>query len=165
MYALRAEKQIESGSFTGYTLAAKVLHCSMQIEFTAMRDQYMRCGEGFVICYAITDRRSLEEAAECRKQIERVRCSEFVPMVLVGNKCDLESSRQVSTHRGRMRISLSIRPFRARGCLSIHAVSECSTADPEIPGMHSCDWPRQGVEWWREEALERQPLELQPSSG
>ncbi|KAG0413870.1 hypothetical protein HPB47_008981 [Ixodes persulcatus] len=72
-----------------------ILDTAGQIEFTAMRDQYMRCGEGFVICYAITDRRSFEEAAECRKQIERVRCSESVPMVLVGNKCDLEASRQV----------------------------------------------------------------------
>ncbi|KAK8758272.1 hypothetical protein V5799_004095 [Amblyomma americanum] len=77
-----------------------ILDTAGQIEFTAMRDQYMRCGEGFVICYAITDRRSLEEAAECRKQIERVRCSETVPMVLVGNKCDLESSRQVTTEEG-----------------------------------------------------------------
>ena len=27
-----------------------------QVEFTAMREQYMRCGEGFIICYSITDR-------------------------------------------------------------------------------------------------------------
>lgn len=77
-----------------------ILDTAGQIEFTAMRDQYMRCGEGFIICYAITDRRSFEMAAECRKQIERVRCTESVPMVLVGNKCDLESMRQVSTEEG-----------------------------------------------------------------
>lgn len=77
-----------------------ILDTAGQIEFTAMRDQYMRCGEGFVICYAITDRRSFEMAAECRKQIERVRCTESVPMVLVGNKCDLENSRQVSAEEG-----------------------------------------------------------------
>ena len=27
-----------------------------KVEFTAMREQYMRCGEGFIICYSITER-------------------------------------------------------------------------------------------------------------
>nr|XP_027224832.1 GTP-binding protein Rit2-like [Penaeus vannamei] len=41
-----------------------ILDTAGQIEFTAMRDQYMRCGEGFLICYSLTDRRSFEEVAE-----------------------------------------------------------------------------------------------------
>lgn len=63
-----------------------ILDTAGQLEFTAMRyflffklfnlkkimfyrDQYMRCGEGFVICYSITDRRSFDEAGkhfECK---------------------------------------------------------------------------------------------------
>ena len=61
-----------------------------------MRDQYMRKGEGFLICYSITDRRSFEEAVEYKKLIDRVRNREDVPICLVGNKCDLESYRKVS---------------------------------------------------------------------
>ena len=67
-----------------------------QAEFTAMRDQYMRGGEGFIICYSITDRRSFLEAAEFKKLIERVRNADDVPIVLVGNKYDLEHMRVVS---------------------------------------------------------------------
>ena len=67
-----------------------------QAEFTAMRDQYMRRGEGFIICYSITDRRSFQEAAEFKKLIERVRNTEDIPIVLVGNKYDLEHMRVVS---------------------------------------------------------------------
>lgn len=30
-----------------------ILDTAGQVEFTAMRDQYMRCGEGFIICYSV----------------------------------------------------------------------------------------------------------------
>ena len=61
-----------------------------------MREQYMRKGEGFVICYSITDRRSFEEAVEYKKLIDRVRNRDDIPVVLVGNKSDLEPARKVS---------------------------------------------------------------------
>lgn len=67
-----------------------------QPEFTAMREQYMRKGEGFIICYSITDRRSFEEAITYKNLIDRVRNREDIPIVIVGNKCDLEQMRKVS---------------------------------------------------------------------
>ena len=60
-----------------------------------MRDQYMRCGEGFMICYSVTDRHSFQEAVEYRKLINRVRATEDIPLVLVGNKFDLQQVRKV----------------------------------------------------------------------
>ena len=50
-----------------------ILDTAGQVEFTAMREQYMRCGEGFIICYSITDRPSFLEAEEYRNWILRVR--------------------------------------------------------------------------------------------
>ena len=61
-----------------------------------MREQYMRCGEGFMICYSVTDRHSFQEAVEYRKLITKVRASEDIPLVLVGNKFDLQHQRKVS---------------------------------------------------------------------
>lgn len=66
-----------------------------QVEFTAMRDQYMRCGEGFIICYSVTDRHSFQEASEYRKLIARVRLTQDIPLVLIANKLDLQSQRKV----------------------------------------------------------------------
>ena len=60
-----------------------------------MRDQYMRCGEGFMICYSVTDRHSFLEALEYRKLISRVRANEDIPLVLLGNKFDLQHQRKV----------------------------------------------------------------------
>ncbi|XP_009939638.1 GTP-binding protein Rit2 [Opisthocomus hoazin] len=77
-----------------------ILDTAGQAEFTAMRDQYMRGGEGFIICYSITDRQSFQEAAEFKELIYRVRHTYDIPLVLVGNKIDLKEFRQVSTEEG-----------------------------------------------------------------
>ncbi|XP_066591453.1 GTP-binding protein Rit2-like isoform X2 [Prorops nasuta] len=83
-----------------------ILDTAGQVEFTAMRDQYMRCGEGFMICYSVTDRHSFQEVLEYRKLISRVRANEDIPLVLVGNKFDLQNHRQVTTEE--------VRQIRAR---------------------------------------------------
>ncbi|XP_076303827.1 ras-related protein interacting with calmodulin [Lasioglossum baleicum] len=77
-----------------------ILDTAGQVEFTAMRDQYMRCGEGFMICYSVTDRHSFHEALEYRKLISRVRANEDIPLVLIGNKYDLQHNREVTTEEG-----------------------------------------------------------------
>jgi len=79
-----------------------ILDTAGQVEFTAMREQYMRCGEGFIICYSITDRHSFIEAEEYRNLILKVRAQENVPVILVANKVDLEinGQRRVSTEEG-----------------------------------------------------------------
>ncbi|KAH0506174.1 GTP-binding protein Rit2 [Microtus ochrogaster] len=69
-------------------------------EFTAMREQYMRGGEGFIICYSVIDRQSFQEAAKLKELIFQVRHTYEIPLVLVGNKIDLEQFRQVSTEEG-----------------------------------------------------------------
>lgn len=61
-----------------------------------MREQYMRTGEGFIIVFSITSRASFEEIIQYQQQILRVKDRDTFPMVLVGNKCDLEGERQVS---------------------------------------------------------------------
>jgi GTPase KRas len=77
-----------------------ILDTAGQEEYSAMRDQYMRSGEGFLCVYAITSRSSFEEIDAFREQILRVKDEDHVPMVLCGNKCDLIDDRQVSTNEG-----------------------------------------------------------------
>merc|ERR1712137_913317 len=65
-----------------------------------MREQYMRTGEGFLLVYSITDRQSFEEIMTFQQQILRVKDKDYFPMIVVGNKCDLDGERQVSTQEG-----------------------------------------------------------------
>ena len=74
-----------------------VLDTAGQEEYSAMREQYMRTGEGFLLVYSITSRSSFEEISTFHQQILRVKDVEGYPIIVVGNKCDLENERQVST--------------------------------------------------------------------
>ncbi|XP_056659230.1 GTPase KRas-like [Monodelphis domestica] len=80
----------------GETCLLDILDTAGQEEYSAMRDQYMRTGEGFLCVFAINNTKSFEDIHHYREQIQRVKDSEDVPMVLVGNKCDLPS-RTVDT--------------------------------------------------------------------
>lgn len=60
-----------------------------------MREQFMRNGEGFVLIYSITSYHSFEQVQKLHDQIARVKDLDSFPVVLVGNKCDLEQDRQV----------------------------------------------------------------------
>jgi GTPase KRas protein len=77
-----------------------VLDTAGQEEYSAMREQYMRTGEGFLLVYSITSRQSFEEIMTFQQQILRVKDKDYFPIILVGNKCDLESERQVSKEEG-----------------------------------------------------------------
>ncbi|KAI1726233.1 ras family domain-containing protein [Ditylenchus destructor] len=73
----------------GETCLLDILDTAGQEEYSAMRDQYMRTGEGFLLVFALNEYKSFENIQHYREQIRRVKDSDEVPMVLVGNKCDL----------------------------------------------------------------------------
>ncbi|KAJ7678503.1 ras-like protein [Mycena rosella] len=78
-----------------------VLDTAGQEEYGAMREQYMRTGEGFLLVYSITSRDSFEEISTYHQQILRVKDQDAFPVIVVANKCDLEYERQVGMNEGR----------------------------------------------------------------
>lgn len=77
-----------------------VLDTAGQEEYSAMREQYMRTGEGFLLVYSITSRQSFEEIMTFQQQILRVKDKDYFPIIVVGNKCDLEKERAVTVEGG-----------------------------------------------------------------
>lgn len=59
----------------------------------------MRNGNGFFCVYSITSKESFYEAQSLFGHIKRVKGDDNIPIVLVGNKCDLED-REVSYEDG-----------------------------------------------------------------
>lgn len=94
------------------------MHTPAAEEYTALRDQWIREGDGFVLVYSITQRATFERVERFRQQISRVKDSgpsphhgsssssrgrgalSGVPVVLVGNKCDLKDEREVGKDEG-----------------------------------------------------------------
>jgi len=90
-------KQVE---VDGQQCMLEILDTAGTEQFTAMRDLYMKNGQGFVLVYSITAQSTFNDLQDLREQILRVKDKEDVPMVLVGNKCDLEDERVVGKEQG-----------------------------------------------------------------
>ncbi|TNM91061.1 hypothetical protein fugu_003350 [Takifugu bimaculatus] len=98
LYTNRSQLRVDSsGNVSGCWF---VLDTAGQEEFGAMREQYMRTGEGFLLVFSVTDRGSFEEIYKFQRQILRVKDRDEFPMILVGNKADLEQHRQVTQEEG-----------------------------------------------------------------
>lgn len=99
----------------------EVLDTAGQEEYTALRDQWIRDGEGFILVYSISSRSSFTRIQRFHHQIQRVKESAAAgsptfpgsplsqtlgsgfgpaPIMLVGNKCDRVTEREVSTQEG-----------------------------------------------------------------
>ncbi|KAJ9393163.1 hypothetical protein DTO063F5_300 [Paecilomyces variotii] len=102
----------------------EVLDTAGQEEYTALRDQWIRDGEGFVLVYSITSRSSFSRIQKFYNQIQLVKESASsgsptganylsspmsppmsgssgpVPVMLVGNKSDKAMERAVSSQEG-----------------------------------------------------------------
>ena len=100
----------------------EVLDTAGQEEYTALRDQWIRDGEGFILVYSISSRSSFTRIQKFHHQIQRVKESAAAgsptypgsplsqtmgssgfgpaPIMLVGNKCDRVTEREVSTQEG-----------------------------------------------------------------
>ncbi|KAK9763455.1 hypothetical protein K7432_009841 [Basidiobolus ranarum] len=64
-------------------------------------DKFMRQGDGFICVYSISSRDSLEELDSIVHQIYRAKEGDPCPIIIVGNKCDLEHLREVSVEQGK----------------------------------------------------------------
>lgn len=107
----------------GQSCMLEVLDTAGQEEYTALRDQWIRDGEGFVLVYSITSRASFARIQKFYNQIKLVKESANsgspsgasylgstmysapgpslpVPVMLVGNKCDKAVERAVSAQEG-----------------------------------------------------------------
>ncbi|KAH0543097.1 hypothetical protein FGG08_002523 [Glutinoglossum americanum] len=99
----------------GQSCMLEVLDTAGQEEYTALRDQWIRDGEAFLIAYSISSRRSFTRIQKFHQQVQRVKESSVpstgpeapivnpdwrVPVCLVGNKSDRVTEREVSVQEG-----------------------------------------------------------------
>lgn len=95
------DSYIQNTQIDGEWCILDVLDTAGQEEFSAMREQYMRKGDGFLMVYSVTDLHSYENVKHFYTQILRVKDKDAYPMLLVANKIDLVRQRRVSEEQGR----------------------------------------------------------------
>lgn len=84
----------------GSPTVVEILDTAGTEQFASMRDLYIKNGQGFLLVYSIINQQSFIDVKPLRDQILRVKGVINVPMLLVGNKCDLEAERAVSKNDG-----------------------------------------------------------------
>ncbi|KAH9370496.1 hypothetical protein HPB48_020544 [Haemaphysalis longicornis] len=95
------DSYIQHTEIDGQWCILDVLDTAGQEEFSAMREQYMRKGDGFLLVYSVTDKQSFDNMPHFHTQILRVKDRDSYPMLLVANKVDLVHLRRVSEEQGR----------------------------------------------------------------
>jgi len=65
-----------------------ILDTAGQEEYSAMRNQFMKQGQGFLLVFSMTSRITFEELTNLHTQILQAKDDEHVPIILVGNKSD-----------------------------------------------------------------------------
>lgn len=80
----------------GRQVMLEILDTAGTEQFTSMRELYMKTGQGFLLVFSLTNEASLAELTELREKIISIKGDKNVPLVLVGNKSDLEDERRVS---------------------------------------------------------------------
>ena len=90
--------------YNGNAVFIDIVDTAGQEEYAALRDGFIRKGDVFVVVFSIVERSSFIEASTIRDQVCRIlgkeEAPQSVPVVLVGNKCDLEAQREVSAEDG-----------------------------------------------------------------
>jgi len=84
----------------GRQVVLEILDTAGTEQFLNMRDMYIRNGVGFLLVFSITSAASLDEVANLREEIIRIKDDENAPIVIVGNKADLEEARAVPRAKG-----------------------------------------------------------------
>lgn len=86
----------------GHPTLFDLLDTAGQEEYSAMREVYIRAVEGFLLVYSTIAKNSFEQIQNFVDLIMRVKEKNIneIPIVLVGNKCDLRELRQVPTEQG-----------------------------------------------------------------
>lgn len=64
-----------------------IIDTAGQHEYTALRDQHLKDGKGFLLVFALNDKSTFEEVKQLREQIVKLKDTKRVPIVICANKC------------------------------------------------------------------------------
>ncbi|PAV56519.1 hypothetical protein WR25_00218 isoform A [Diploscapter pachys] len=107
----------------GQPCVLEILDTAGTEQFSSMRDLYIKNGQGFVVVYSITSQQTFHDIKTMREQIVRVKGTENVPILLVGNKVDLAHQRQVRPEEGLALAEYWSCPFTECSAKNNHSVN------------------------------------------
>lgn len=90
----------KSINYKNQDYAIEILDTAGQDEFSIMNEKHLIGIHGYLVVYSVTSKQSFELVEVIRDKILNSMGNDNVPMVLIGNKCDLNYQRQVEYKEG-----------------------------------------------------------------
>ena len=83
----------------------EIVDTAGQEEYSALKDTFIVKGQGFVLVYSIIQASTLDQLEAEHNRVYNLKEVDInqkaIPIVVCGNKCDLEDKRQVPTETGK----------------------------------------------------------------
>ena len=91
----------------GQPAVLEIVDTAGQEEYSALKDTFIVKGQGFVLVYSIIQSSTLDQLETEYNRVYNLKevdaSQRAIPIVICGNKCDLEDKRQVPTEKGKAR--------------------------------------------------------------
>ncbi|KAF9405512.1 GTP-binding protein [Podila epigama] len=87
-------------SHQGQEYAAEIIDTAGQDEFSIFNGRHALDIHGYILVYSVTSKLSFDMIKIIRDKILNFTGTDWVPIVIVGNKSDLHGQRQISTEEG-----------------------------------------------------------------
>eukprot|EP01089_Gocevia_fonbrunei_P011163 TRINITY_DN2428_c0_g1_i1.p1 TRINITY_DN2428_c0_g1~~TRINITY_DN2428_c0_g1_i1.p1 ORF type:complete len:195 (-),score=30.46 TRINITY_DN2428_c0_g1_i1:86-670(-) len=112
----------------GTSCTLDIMDTAGQEEFAALRDTYMKTGEGFLLVYSITSASSFRMIELFFNRVRTIQEDKPpVPIILMANKKDLSSEREVSTTEGQQLATKLNIPFMEVSAKNNQGITEAFT--------------------------------------
>ena len=99
MPTIGVDFKIRNQEVDGKTMKLQIWDTAGQERFKTITSSYYKGAHGIIVTYDITDRESFSAIQNWMAEVEK-HASDNISRILVGNKCDLEEKRAVSTEEG-----------------------------------------------------------------
>ena len=103
-----------------------------QEKFKSINSQYYRKANAILLLYDITKKDSFDEIKDYYSKEIRERCNKNIPVVLIGNKLDLENEREVSQEEAIILAKQENYVFRETSCKTNQNVANAFEALIEL---------------------------------
>ena len=100
MPTIGVDFKIRTIEVDGKTIKLQIWDTAGQERFKTITSSYYKGAHGIIVTYDITDRESFSAIENWMNEVEK-HASDNISRILVGNKCDMVESRQVSTDEGK----------------------------------------------------------------
>jgi len=98
------ESYRQQTTIDGEPAVLEIIDTAGQEEYNAIKDAHIVKGQGFLLVFSLTSRSSFDELDDIHERIYRLKekdtSTDDIPIVIAGNKCDLEAERCVALAEG-----------------------------------------------------------------